>query len=116
MNKFYKGPMSSGQWIIEICLRRSDTEDEAASKMVPAAWRATYSQNKGDGPWEVLAPGRDSRADLAIIICSFGPSWETTSDGGLVKIVGKQEDELILVSRICRMFVSSTPEHDNMKW
>jgi hypothetical protein len=116
MDKFYDGPMSSEQWIIETCLDRSDTENEAASKTVPAAWRATYPQDKGDEPWETIAPRRDSLADFAIIICSFGPSWQTTSEGVLVKIVDKQEDGLILVSRICRMLVSSTPEYDNMEW
>jgi hypothetical protein len=116
MDKFYNGPMSSRQWIIETCLDRSDTEDEAASKTVPAAWRATYSQDKGDEPWEAIAPRRDSLADFAIIICSFGPSWQTASQGVLVKIVDKQEDGLILVSRICRMSVLSTPEYDNMEW
>jgi hypothetical protein len=116
MNKFYNGPMSSVQWVIETCLDRSETENEAALEMVLAAWRATYRQDKGGEPWETIAPRRDSLADFAIIICSFGPSWQTTSESLLVKIVDKQEDGLILVSRICRMLVSSTPEYDNMDW
>jgi hypothetical protein len=116
MDKSYNGPMSSGQWIIETCLDRSYTENEAASKTVPAAWRATYPQDKGDEAWEIIAPRRDSLADFAIIICSFGPSWQMTSEGVLVKIVDKQEDGLILVSRICRMLMSLTPEYDNMEW
>jgi hypothetical protein len=69
-----------------------------------------------DQPWEIMSPKKQDSDKMAIIICSYGRAWRNSVGGLLVRIVDKAEDEMLVVSRICRVIVSETPEYDDFEW
>jgi hypothetical protein len=82
----------------------------------PLFWRVVYSNDGEDQPWEIMSPKKQDSYKMAIIICAYGPFWRNSVSGLLVRIVDKAKDEMLVVSRICRLVICGTPEYDDFEW
>ncbi|OCK81048.1 hypothetical protein K432DRAFT_451216 [Lepidopterella palustris CBS 459.81] len=82
----------------------------------PYTWRAIYSQDAYDKPWEQMAPTMADSGNIAIIIFSYSRSWHTALEGILVKVLHGLDGGSLAVSRLCRMIISETPEYGDHSW
>jgi hypothetical protein len=82
----------------------------------PLFWRVVHKDEGEDQSWDTMSPKKQDSQKMAIIICGYGPYWRNSIDGLLVRIVDKDKDGMHVVSRVCTVVVSGTPEYDGFEW
>lgn len=104
------------QFKVDISNASTEKEDHISRKP-PHFWRVTYTpEDEDDPPWEMMSPRKQDSQKMAIMICGFGLSWRNSVSGLLVKIVGRADDGMLVVLRICRLILVGTPEYDDFEW